>query len=151
MSSTWGVKVDENLKEKLTNAMKESGMEGQVFVDQLYTLYIAQALKQTKPAMAGILEELQSITQRIYTIYLNASEQADNLIKVKEESFKLNLDELLEKNDALKSQIEGKEKNCKTLEENYKILADEKNKVDLRSKEILGLNSTLEDLISQYK
>ena len=150
-NTTWGVKLDENLKEKLTNAMRESGMEGQAFIDQLYTLYVAQALKETKPEMAGTLTELQSITKRIYEIYLNSSQQSDNLIKTKEESFQLKLNELMEKNNALENKIVEKEKKEKTYEENYKILAAEKSKVDLRNKEILGSNCTLEDLISQYK
>ena len=149
--STWGVKVDEIMKEKLSNAMRESGMEGQDFINTLYTLYVSQIMKQARPESAGAIEELQKITQRIYTIYLNFIEQSDNLVKAKKETFELDLNKLMEKNTTLKSQIEEKEKEEKTNEENYKILVTEKSKVDLRNKEISGLNSTLEDLISQYK
>jgi 3-dehydroquinate synthase class II len=91
--ATWGVKVSEDLKNQLSNIMKATGLQGEEFMEHLVTLYQTEFLKQQKPKISVELDELQKLTQRIHTMYINANERTDNLILAKESSFEATLDQ----------------------------------------------------------
>jgi hypothetical protein len=85
--ATWGLKVTDELKEKLDRVKKESGLEGEQFAAQLVTLFLTEELKTQKPHLSAELEELQGLTQRIYGIYIHSAERTENLLQSKEENY----------------------------------------------------------------
>ena len=149
--ATWGVKVTDELKEKIANAMKESGLEGQDFVDQLYTLYATEIFKKEKPQFAKELEELQKLTQRVYNIYLNSAEQTDNLLQSKEDSFQIVLQDLQVQIGSQKNELHNKENELEALRDAYNNLSDDKNEVDIRISELVDTITTKQELVIEYK
>ncbi len=142
--ATWGVKVSDELKEKLTNVMKDSGMEGESFAQQMLTVYMAEVLKQEKPQMAAEVQELQSLTQRIYSIYLNAAERTDNILQSKEETHTAEL-------SRKENRIRELEDKLSIRESEYEVLVEAFNNASEDLREIEKQVNTLADMIESQK
>ena len=90
--TTWGVKVPEELKEKLSQVMQGSGLSGKDFVESMLQAYIIQEMSENQPIMAPDLKELQVVTNRIVAIYANLGERLSNVITDKDNWFNAELE-----------------------------------------------------------
>lgn len=68
--TTWGVKVPEELKEKVTEAMQNSGLSSKEFVENLLQTYELSHLKETQSVISPDIDELQALTLKILYILL---------------------------------------------------------------------------------
>lgn len=149
--ATWGIKVSEDLKEKLDRIKKESGMEGEQFAEQLVTLFLTEELKMQKPQLSSELEELQVLTQRIYGIYLHSAERTENLLTSKDESYATELSRRDLKIRELENNLIEANQKYETLGEAYNNLSEDKNKVDEENKQLIDGLKTKQELIDEYK
>src|SRR5512135_892589 len=83
--TTWGVKVTEDVKERLKKAMEDSGMEGKDFMESMVTFYQAHQTKERLPILAQDISELEIITRRIVTMYLGMGERIQTIVSEKEQ------------------------------------------------------------------
>jgi DNA repair exonuclease SbcCD ATPase subunit len=81
---TWGVKVPEEMKDKIAQTMRETGLSGKEFVDAMFNAYIIKETKENQPVMVPDLEELQTITGRMVAIYASLGERVGNMLKEKD-------------------------------------------------------------------
>jgi chromosome segregation ATPase len=81
---TWGVKVPEEIKEKIQNMMQDSQLSGKEFIESLLQAYALNKLKENQPLVAPDIDELQILINRIVSIYANLGERISNMIQEKD-------------------------------------------------------------------
>lgn len=148
---TWGVKVPEELKEKLTSTMQEAGLSGKEFIETLYQAYEINRLKEAQPIIKADLEEMQLLTSRIYGIFVSLGERIENITKAKDSEYQT---ELESKNDTI-SMYYSKIKELEALIDltnQERINADEHaSEIDSRNKELLEMLEANKELVVEYK
>ncbi len=148
---TFGVKMPEELKEQITNLIKESGLPGKDFMQSLINTYHIEATKKNMPQVAEDLKELQGITQRINNIYLNLGYRIDNITKVQQEE----TNKELNKKDSIISNLQDKitEFNLdkEIISEKYNEIVNLNNDYLNRVNELTESNNHIKALIEEYK
>lgn len=81
---TWGVKVPEEIKEKIQNMMQDSQLSGKEFIESLLQAYALNNLKENQPLVAPDIDELQILINRVVSIYANLGERISNVIQEKD-------------------------------------------------------------------
>ena len=72
---TFGVKVSEELKQELTDLMKESTLSGKEFISLLMASYKLQNAKNGKEYFQDDLNELQTLLKRVQNLYISMLEK----------------------------------------------------------------------------
>lgn len=98
MDTTWSVRIPEELKEKLSLLISESGQNSKDFINQLVQLYSLKETARNHPIINMDIEELTQLTGRINSIFINIFERINSFQRKKEEEFNI---QLIEKNDML--------------------------------------------------
>ena len=149
--TTWGVKVSEDLKEKIAKALQDSDMSGKEFIEALLQTYEIQKIKESQPHIKADFDELQMLTSRMNGIYANMAERIESLSKAKDLEFQLQTDT---KNNVLKIY---NTKN-KELEEQINQLVEEKDRLTKLNEESLKRITEIEEttatnrtLVAEYK
>jgi len=149
--TTWGVKVSEDLKEKIAKALQDSDMSGKEFLESLLQTYEIQKIKESQPHIKADFDELQMLTSRMNGIYANMAERIESLSKAKDLEFQLQTDT---KNNVLKIY---NTKN-KELEEQINQLVEEKDRLTKLNEESLKRITEIEEttatnrtLVAEYK
>lgn len=176
MTSTWAVKMDDDLKEKITELIEGSGLSAKNFTAQLVQTYELNKAKEVVPVISQDIDEVQGLTQRMNNILLNIGERIDSISRAEKQEYQEALNQkegviiaLQEKTSLLKTEKEtlGNEfENAKIkineLEKKLVNLESELNKrvnqlteVNLSNKELLeeyrGKTDTLSGLLNEYK
>ena len=149
---TFGVKVSEELKKQLEDLQKDSGLRtGKDFMQQLLNSYVLEKTKESIPAVAEDLKELQTLTQRINNIYLNLGYRIENINQAQEKEKQ----ELLQSKDSiitdLQARIEILRAENDTLNNNYSEAVNIKIELDQRVNELTESNNNIKALIEEYK
>ncbi|WP_102400608.1 hypothetical protein [Haloimpatiens massiliensis] len=141
---TFGVKVNEELKQKLTKIIKDSGMQGKDFMQNLVNIYEMENTKKSTPEVAQDIVELQYLTSRINSIYINLAHRIDNIKN--------------SNNEVYENQLKVQEEKILSLGEDLKCSQDKNNKLsnDLElikssKEELLNKISSLEDINNSNK
>ena len=148
---TWGVKVPEELRDQISAFMKESGMQGKDFMQQLINLYVVEQTKDSIPEVAEDLKELQSLTQRINDIYLNIGYRIDNLVKSKDNE----MIKELSKKDKIIEDLQGKneDKNIQynNLMDIYSNVVNSEYELKEQVNQLIGNLDDIKALNDEYK
>ena len=173
---TWSVKMPEELKEKISEKLQETGLTGKDFIDSLLTAYELQQVKTSRPEIAPDLMELEKITKRICSIYANMGErintvlvdkdnfhittigEKDKLI-IKQEENILSLQAIKEELEERISQAEGKidtiNKDRAETEAHYVNHVNQLSEVNLSNKDLIEEYKkkidTMSGLLSEYE
>lgn len=170
-AETWSVKIDDELKSKIQDLMKNGFENGNDFVRYLVNLYELDCMKGSNGLFSAEVGELELLTDRIVGIFLNAGRKintisqdkdltlekvtTENELKVKELNekigelqnyilcLKLEKNELEESNKKLKQDVLDKEKVVNSVEQ---LNIEYKNK----SNEINGKLNSFNDLQDKY-
>ncbi|GEM_PF-1651172 len=125
--TTYSVKIDEELKERITNAIKNSGVTGKEFFAKLIESYEAQNAGHEDHVKE--FSELEGHLSRIRSLYAGLIEDS-----------KLELESI---SSEYKKESEEKEKTIESLTEKHKTLSDELSKVKLSIEEAKNENNIL--------
>lgn len=159
---TWSVKMPEELKDKVGKKLLDSGLTGKEFMESLLSSYELQMVKFKRPEIVSDLQELEALSKRLCSIYVNLGEKMTSILTDKENGYK---EVLKEKDESIKNQVEkvrlleSSEKELKekvsNAEREKDILAGEKVKLERRTeKEITQLkevNGAHKAVIEEYK
>lgn len=148
---TWGLKLDAELKEKLQGIIKEDFESSKDFMEQVVSLYELNKLKQGENVLTVEVEELESLTRRINSIFINANAKINTMLQDKDiraeqqQELKQKLIERLQNDIAKleheKEQVSNINDSLTVMNEDYKQQINQLTK----SKE------TLEELVTEYK
>ncbi|MEW6040982.1 MAG: hypothetical protein AB1633_05630 [Elusimicrobiota bacterium] len=158
--TTWSVKMTDDLKEKISGSLQESGLTGKEFMENLLNTY--EQVKKERPEITPDLEELETITKRICNIYVNVGERMKTILKDKDDYHKTLITEkadlintLQKVISELKTSLEEKTNLTKELEEEKTIIQEEKSAIELRveneNKQHTEINLSNKALIEEYK
>ena len=159
---TWSVKMSEDLKEKIAGKLQESGLTGKEFMESLLGAYELQNVKEIRPEIAPDLQELESLSKRLCSIYVNIGERITSLLTDKENYYK---EILKEKDELIKSQEEKikeleairkeLEKKAIQLEKERDLISKEKKKLEVsfqnELKQLTEITQSNKALIDSYK
>lgn len=141
---TFGVKVNEELKQKLTKIIKDSGMQGKDFMQNLVNIYEMENTKKSTPEIAQDIVELQYLTSRMNSIYINLAHRIDNIKN--------------SNNEIYENQLKIQEEKILSLKEDLKCYQDKNNKLNKElelikssKEEMLNKISSLEDINNSNK
>ena len=148
---TWGVKVSEELKQQITELVDKEGIQSKDFIQQMVNTYTLEKVKQSIPAMAEDLKELQTLTQRINNIYLNLGYRIENISKTQREEFTGALatkDTIIQ---GLQEKVNALNDKYDLFKDAYKTETEEKKEALDRITELTGIVETLNALVAEYK
>ena len=109
---TFGVKVSEEMKNELSQLMKEHALSGKEFMSMLIASYKLDRAKEESQLFESDLVELQGLIKRISGIFINMTEKSqsayqEEVIALEKviEAQQNEKNELLKKVEALKEQL----------------------------------------------
>ncbi|NMB95562.1 MAG: hypothetical protein GYA02_02975 [Clostridiaceae bacterium] len=133
MDGTWSVRMPEDMKEKISTMITESGLNAKDFLVQIIQAYELKTSRKLQPVMESDIEELTQLTGRINNIFINLCERVTNLQKQQDEEFNSKLSEKDDMFAVFNNRIKIQEEKLLKYEE-----------------EAEGLRKQYEDLGSQY-
>jgi chromosome segregation ATPase len=159
---TWGVKMPEELKSKMSELLRESGLQGKEFMEHLATLYESSNIKQNQPLITQDLEEVEAITRRLINIFTGMGERVTITLKDRDEQYNSKLNQQQEILSMLHGKVKEQEQeiiSLKTSNENLKQeseeATEEKNNIksDYATKvnQLTDLLDSNKALIEEYK
>jgi chromosome segregation ATPase len=159
---TWGVKMSEDLKEKIGGLLKESGLQGKEFIEYLATLYENNQIKQNQPLMTQDFEEIETLTRRILSVFNNVGERVTTTLKDREEQHHGKLSQQQEILNMLHAKVKEQDQELEELKSSNDILRQQAEeaideKVNFKSDYITKVNQLTElmdsnkALIEEYK
>lgn len=120
---TFGVKVPEEMKNELSEIMKNTHLTGKEFMNMLLVAYKLEQNKEKNIFLNQDIDELQRLLQRVQNLYLNISERAALVIEesVKDKDEEIGIKEkviraLEEKINTLVQAVEEKDKKLQEVE-----------------------------------
>lgn len=93
MDATWSVRMPEDVKEKITSMITESGMNAKDFISQIIQSYELKEVRKMQPVMDADIEELSLLTGRIHNLFINLCERVSSFQQQREEEFGVKLSE----------------------------------------------------------
>lgn len=76
---TYSFKTDEETKERIKQFIDESGISSKDFFSNLLSVYEMERVKKGAPLLSADIDELESLTRRINTIFINIGERVNTL------------------------------------------------------------------------
>ncbi|MDP4085783.1 MAG: hypothetical protein Q8934_14350 [Bacillota bacterium] len=148
---TFGVKVSEELHDKVKNMIDVSGNSSKEWFEKAVALMDLQNLKEGSGDYKQDLSELEVHTTRIYELVSNMIKRADYL---KMDAVK-ELEEKLSGRDLTVSELQNNVKLLKeqltSAEEGFKQNEGEKTELNEQLDQLRAANSNNQDLIKEYK
>ena len=86
--STYSVRIDDAMKEKINDLIKQSGLNEKDFMAEMVQTYEINKTKEVVPMLSQDLTELQTLTRRINNIYIAIGKRIDTMSKEKDEEYR---------------------------------------------------------------
>lgn len=86
--STYSVRIDDTTKQKISDLIKDSGLNSKDFMGEMIQAYEINKTKEIVPLIEQDLTELQTLTRRINNIYMGIGERIDTMSKAKDEEYR---------------------------------------------------------------
>ncbi len=159
---TWSVKMPEELKEKVAEKLQESGLSGKEFMESLLNSYELQRMKEERPELLQDLQELEMLSKRICSVYINIGERISTVLSDKESLYKMDVQDRDTKIETLKENIkelslenEELKKKSEQAENDKTAIEKEKTHMEARLmndiKQLSEINQSNKALIEEYK
>lgn len=174
--TTYAVKINDEVKEKLQKLIDESNLSSKDFFADMISQFELASVKKQTPLLTADIDELMKLTTRINNIFINVGERIsilqetcfqdiENATKEKEsligllqqqiESFKqdsvktkMQVNELASENETLKKAIDSTEKKYISETNQLKEVNQKNNEIMASYNEKID---TLSGLVSEYK
>jgi chromosome segregation ATPase len=150
---TWGVKMSEELKEKIGGLLKESGLQGKEFIEYLATLYENNQIKQNQPLMTQDFEEMETLTRRILSVFNNVGERVTTTLKDREEQLHGKLSQQQEISNMLHVKVKEQDQELEELRGSNELLRQQveeaiDEKINIKSDFITKVDQLMELMVS---
>ena len=127
--ATYSVRMPEELKEKISELTKESGLTGKDFMSDLVELYRLHSTKEhSNVFVQSELDELRQYMSRINGIYSNIVERTESAISLEKKKNEENIDTMLAEKNRIEEILEKTKlelEEVKELETSHRIKAEE--------------------------
>ena len=155
---TFGVKVPEELRDQINELMKDSGLVGREFMQQLVDAHLLGQSKTQIPEMAEEIKELESLTHRINEMYLYLGTRFKNITAgVEKDKEAIRAEVNKEKEDyekekaAYESQLKSAREEVAKLQKEVQEIKAANKDLNMKIEELTGYNANYTELNKQYK
>lgn len=148
---TWGLKLDQDLKEKLQSIIKEDFESSKDFMEQLISLYELNKLKQGSNVLTDEIDQLESLTRRINSIFINANEKIGNMLQEKDIKAEQQVElknKLIERLQCDIAKLEQEKEHISSINDS---LVNSNTEYSQEVSQLTKSNRIMEDLVSEYK
>ncbi len=147
MSTTWGVKMEEEEKERLQALIEQSGLNSKDFMNELVTAYEVNRTKEAVPVISADIDELQKLTSRINAIFVGIGDRINTLMSDKDRQYEDQLSGKLSLIDTLQEKIKALQLDMQETDEQNEGLVQSNDEL---SKEMVNLKTELNRVVNQY-
>jgi chromosome segregation ATPase len=147
MATTWGVKMEEEEKERLQSLIEQSGLNSKDFMNELVAAYEVNRTKEAVPVIASDIDELQKLTSRINAIFVGIGDRINTLTIDKDRQYQDQLSGKLSLIDTLQEKIKALQLNMQETDEQNEGLVKSNDEL---SKEMVNLKTELNRVVNQY-
>lgn len=152
---TFGVKVSEEMKAELSQIMKDHALSGKEFMSMLLASYRLDKAKEETQLFESDIIELQNLTKRIQSIFLNMTEKSRLNYQEEQQA----LEKVIESQQLEKETVIKEQEELKKMLEKSKIREHDMHQKELAlqksnneyEKEIMTLKRQLENNILLHK
>ena len=148
---TYSVKLDKELKEKIMNFVKDSGMTGKEFFAKLIETYELETTEKNAKSYTREMKELEGHFSRIRALYENLVEEFKIELEASRDEGRKLLEEKMHIEEELKNEIKSLSTELKTLRNEIKKLKEEKTDIQRQLDQTLSSNEANKDLVAEYK
>lgn len=145
---TWSVKVNEETQERLRGLVEESGFNNREFFVNLLSMYEIQRAKEITPILTADIEELETLTRRINSIFANASERINTLQREANKENEKQAETNQSTIELLQQRIDGMKQDSLHDEERIHLFIQDKETAESKTDELLQQAKQLENTIS---
>ena len=132
---TWGVKVSDELKEKLQDIIKSDFGSSKDFIESLVNLHELNKVKQDSNIFSDEVDELENLTRRVNNIFINANAKVKSMVADKDIKFS----ELMQ----------GKTSLIDTLQQTINQLKNENGELVAFNDELVNLRNEHSDRVNE--
>lgn len=165
MDATWSVRMPEDMKEKISAMITESGLNAKDFISQIIQSYELNAARKLQPVMDADIEELSLLTGRVHNLFINLCERVTSFQQQKEEEFGVKLSEKEGMLAVFNGRIRIQEQKLIQYNENMAVLKKQYEEILQQHTQTVEMceahkalvleyrekNDTLTGLLSEYK
>lgn len=155
---TFGVKVPEDLRDQINEMMKDSGLVGKEFMQQLVDTHLLGQSKAEIPEMAEEIKELEALTHRMNEMYLYLGTRFKNIIAdVEKDKEAIRSQVKKEKEDYVKekadydSELKNVREEVVKLQKQIEASKSTNHELNLKLEEMAKYNANYTELNKQYK
>ena len=155
---TYSFKTDEETREQIKHLIDESGISGKDFFGNLLSAYELGKVKEGSPLLTADIDELESLTKRINTIFINIGERVNTLQAEHAEQLRQSQESGSSTIELLQLRIKTLESDRLCDEERIQSIIEDKEQAENQSSglhsRINELEETIQDknsLIGEYK
>ncbi len=148
---TYSVKLDEDLKKKLTSFVKDSGMTGKEFFAKLIKIYESETIEESTKSYTREMKELEGHLSRIRALYENLVEEFKIELEASRDEGRKSLEEKARTEENLRNEIKSLNAELKTLGNEIKRLREENADLQRQLDQMLSSNEANKTLVTEYK
>jgi chromosome segregation ATPase len=151
MDATWSVRMPEEMKEKISAMITESGLNSKDFISHIIQTYELKVARKLQPAMDADIEELSLLTGRIHNIYINLCERVTSFQQQREEEFGAKLSEKDGMLSVFNDRIRAQEQKLVQCDENMAILKKQYEDICQQYAQTAEMYETHKALVLEYR
>lgn len=148
---TWGLKLEQELKDKIQEIIKNDFDSSKEFMEQVVSLYELDQLKKGENVLTEEVEELEKLTRRINDIFINANAKINTMLEDKESKGVKQIEQkqrLIERLQADLVKLEEEKENISGINDS---LVNSLNESSQEVNQLTHTVNTQEALINEYK
>jgi hypothetical protein len=151
MDSTWSVRIPDEMKEKISGMISESGLNSKDFLAQIIQIYELKQVKDLQPLMESDIDELSAITGRINNIFINIGNRITSYLRQKDDENHLKLTEKSEMLELFHKKIKEQGENLLEYQNRVNVLEKENEEVSIRFAQLNEICEANKALLAEYK
>lgn len=151
MDSTWSVRISDDLKEKITNIVTESGLNTKDFLANIIQSYELKIAGTEQTLFEPDIDELRSITGRMNNIYVNILERMGNFQRAKELEFEEKMTKKHEMLMVFNAKIKDLEEHASASQSQSDQLKQSNEELKEHNTRLIEMTETGKALISEYR
>lgn len=150
MDSTWSVRIPDEMKEKISGLVSESGLNSKDFLAQIIQVYELKNAKDTQPLLGSDIDELSCITGRINSIFINIGDRITSYLKQKEEESHLKLEEKSQMLELFHKRIKEQDEKILLYQDNINLLEKDNEEIRFKSTQLNEICEANKALLAEY-
>lgn len=150
-NESWGLKLDQELKERIQEIIKNDFDNSKEFMNHIVSLYEVDKLKRSGSILNEEIDEMEILSRRMYNVLVNANEKINTLVTAQRDTFEKTLTQRQNTIDTLQRNIADLKEKMEEVSDANDKLVNLNNEYSQRVNQLTDSTSTSAALINEYK